>query len=171
MKRIIITIWLGTIAAMTFAAEPIPNPLINYREFQQIVTASAAERQTRRLTEDDFLGGMKQPGVVVLDARSESKYRLLHVKGAVSLPFTEFTDASLARVLPGKGSKILIYCNNNFLGEPMAFASKKPAASLNLSTYTSLKAYGYTNVFELGPLLDVSRTKIPFEGEGSGAKR
>jgi len=39
-----------------------------------------------------------------------------------------------------------------------------PAASLNLSTYTSLKAYGYNNIYELGPLLNISTTKIPFEG-------
>jgi hypothetical protein len=58
----------------------------------------------------------------------------------------------------------LIYCNNNFEGSPAAFAAKAPAASLNLSTYTSLKAYGYSNIFELGPLLNVTTTKIPFEG-------
>jgi len=46
----------------------------------------------------------------------------------------------------------------------MAFASKMPPASLNLSTYTSLKAYGYTSIYELGPLLDVKTTKIPFAG-------
>jgi len=37
-------------------------------------------------------------------------------------------------------------------------------ASLNLSTWTSLKSYGYTNVYELGPLLSVDATRIPFEG-------
>ena len=37
-----------------------------------------------------------------------------------------------------------------------------------LSTYTSLKAYGYTHVYELGPLLRVGDTKIPFEGSEVG---
>jgi len=82
----------------------------------------------------------------------------------VNLPFTDFTAASLAGVIPAKDAKILIYCNNNFLGSPVAFASKTATASLNLSTYTSLKAYGYDQIFELGPLLDVSKTKIPFAG-------
>jgi hypothetical protein len=101
---------------------------------------------------------------VVLDARSSSKYDLRHIKGAVNLPFTDFTAASLSGVLPGKDAKILIYCNNNFLGSPVAFTSKSATASLNLSTYTSLKSYGYDNIYELGPLLDVNKTTIPFEG-------
>ena len=59
-----------------------------------------------------------------------------------------------------KDQKILIYCNNNFVGEPQAFATKVAPPSLNLSTYISLYTYGYRNVYELGPLLDVKRTKL-----------
>jgi len=33
-------------------------------------------------------------------------------------------------------------------------------ASLNLSTYVSLYSYGYRNIYELGPLLDLKETKI-----------
>jgi len=161
MKAILL---LNAIAAVAFAADPIPNPLIDSGKFQQIVTASTRERESHRLTENDFIASMKQPGAILLDARSEARYRLLHIKGAVNLPFTEFTAATLAKVIPSKRTKVLIYCNNNFLGSPTAFASKAPAASLNLSTYNSLKAYGYTNIFELGPLLNVSNTKIPLEG-------
>ena len=46
----------------------------------------------------------------------------------------------------------------------MAMFSKVATASLNLSTYTSLKSYGYDNIYELGPLLDVNTTKLPFAG-------
>jgi len=153
-----------TLRSSGHAASPIPNRLIDYAEFQHIIVVSAAERERRRLTEDEFWANMKQTGVILLDARSEVRYRLRHIKGAVNLPFTEFTASSLGGVIPRKDSKVLIYCNNNFWGSPTAFASKAPAAALNLSTYTALQAYGYTNVFELGPLLNVSSTKIPFEG-------
>jgi len=145
-------------------AEPIPNPLIDYDGFEQIVAYSRAERESRRLTEDAFLARMAEAGVVVLDARSEARYRLRHVKGAVNLPFTEFTAESLAQVVPRKDTPVLIYCNNNFRDSPDAFAPKAATASLNLSTWTSLKSYGYTNVYELGPLLSVDTTRIPFEG-------
>lgn len=144
---------------------PIPNRLIDYQEFKKIVNRSETERESHRLTEEDFLKMMSEEGVVVLDARSENRFRMLHIKGAVNLPFTEFTKDSLASVIPEQKTKILIYCNNNFSGNEQAFAAKSPAASLNLSTYNSLKAYGYFNIYELGPLLDVTQTKLPLVSE------
>ncbi|WP_025179298.1 rhodanese-like domain-containing protein [Leptospira kirschneri] len=142
----------------------IPNRLIDYRKFQNIVNSSAEEREVKRLTEEDFLKMIQDEEVVLLDARSESRYKLRHIKGAISLPFTEFTKESLSKIIPNMNSKILIYCNNNFTGSPEAFASKAPAASLNLSTFISLKVYGYKNIYELGPLLSVDSTKLTFEG-------
>jgi rhodanese-related sulfurtransferase len=153
------------VAAPVRAQEAIPNRLIDYDQFRDIVVQSSAERESKRLTEAQFMAMLQEPGIVLLDARSESRYKLRHIKGAVNLPFTEFTAESLAAVIPSQDTKVLIYCNNNFEGSPSAFAAKAPAASLNLSTYTSLKAYGYRNVYELGPLLNVATTKIPFEGK------
>ncbi|MCZ8343316.1 MAG: rhodanese-like domain-containing protein [Leptospira sp.] len=145
--------------------ERIQNPLIDFNEFQKIVNQSSSERESHRLVEKEFLKLMEEPGNILLDARSEVRYQLLHIKGAKNLPFTEFTEKSLAEVIPEKTTNILIYCNNNFEGSPDAFAAKAPAASLNLSTYTSLKAYGYKNIYELGPLLDVKATILPLEGK------
>lgn len=152
------------ITTPALSQESIPNRLIDYSAFKKIVVQSAQERESRRLTEEQFIAMSKEKNVVLLDARSASRYALRHIKGAKNLPFTEFTESSLSAVIPSKDTKILIYCNNNFEGSPTAFASKMPAASLNLSTYTSLKAYGYNNIYELGPLLNISTTKIPFEG-------
>ena len=163
MNKIVIVIGF-VVSGAAHAGQSIPNPLINYGQFQRIVADSREQRESHRLTEAEFLADMQRAGVVVLDARTESRYRLRHVKGAVNLPYTEFTADTLARVVPDKDSMILIYCNNNFLDSPRAFATKAPAASLNLATYTSLKAYGYTNIFELGPLLKIEQTQIPFEG-------
>ncbi|MCW7493066.1 rhodanese-like domain-containing protein [Leptospira sp. 2 VSF19] len=140
---------------------PIENKLINYGEFKRIVNRSEGERETHRLTEDQFLKLMEEDGVILLDARSENRFHILHIKGAKNLPFTEFTKESLSEIIPEKKTKILIYCNNNFEGNQEAFAAKSPAASLNLSTYNSLKAYGYESIYELGPLLDVKKTVLP----------
>lgn len=151
---------LGSVAA----ANEIPNRLIDYRQFEKIVFDVARDRESHRLTERQFREAMLDKNTVVLDARSASKYALRHLQGAVNLPFTDFTATTLAEVIPSKTTKVLIYCNNNFEGSDSAFPAKAPAASLNLSTYTSLRAYGYTNVYELGPLLNVRDTSIPFEG-------
>jgi rhodanese-related sulfurtransferase len=142
----------------------IPNPAIDAPGFRQIVQESAAERESKRLTEAEFIKAMQEKGVIVLDARSTRNFDRRHIKGAVNLPFTEFTASELAKVIPKKDSKVLIYCNNNFEGSPAAFATKMPSTALNLSTYVSLRGYGYSNIYELGPLLEVSTTKIPFVG-------
>jgi hypothetical protein len=70
----------------------------------------------------------------------------------------------LAKVFPAKSTRILIYCNNNFLNAPNTFASRAPAASLNIHTFNTLYSYGYTNVYELGPLIDIRKAKLRFEG-------
>ena len=147
-----------------FAAETIPNRLIDYREFQKIVAESASERESHRLTEPQFIAALADKSAVLLDARTASKFELRHIRSAVSLPFTDFTAETLAKIIHTKDTKILIYCNNNFVGSQISFASKAAPASLNISTYVSLRAYGYTNIYELGPLLDVRSTAIPFSG-------
>jgi rhodanese-related sulfurtransferase len=145
--------------------QPIPNELIDYARHLQIVRAVQPVREQRRLTEEQFAAMAAEPGTVVLDARSADKFKLRHIKGAVSLPFTDFTAESLAKMIPAKTTRVLIYCNNNFRGAPVSLTAKAAPASLNISTYVALATYGYTNVFELGPLLDVKTTKLVFEGE------
>ena len=63
-----------------------------------------------------------------------------------------------------KSTRILIYCNNNFLNAPDTFATKAAPASLNIHTFNTLYSYGYTNIYELGPLIDIRKAKLAFEG-------
>lgn len=144
--------------------DPIPNPAIDAEGYAALARESAALRATRRVSEAEFLRMAAEPGTVVLDARSANKFAELHVKGALSLPYTDFTAGSLARVLPSKDTRVLIYCNNNFRNSERAFPAKSPAAALNLSTFQSLVSYGYRNVYELGPLVDPKASSLAFEG-------
>ena len=146
------------------AARQIPNELIDFPKYLEIARKVEPVRKQRRLTEEQFAAMAAEPGTIVLDARSADKFKMRHIRGAVSLPFTDFTAESLAKVLPAKTTRVLIYCNNNFRGAPISLTSKAAPASLNISTYVALATYGYTNVYELGPLLDVKTTTLPFEG-------
>ncbi|MEM6885915.1 MAG: rhodanese-like domain-containing protein [Verrucomicrobiota bacterium] len=146
------------------AEEPIKNPLIDYDGFEQIVVKSKAARESKRLSEAEFLSAIESGEYVLLDARSKQHYESRHITGAINLPFTEFSAESLADILPNKDTKILIYCNNNFLGDQTSMFSKSIRASLNVNTQASLRAYGYETIYELGPLLDVDKTKLPFSG-------
>jgi hypothetical protein len=161
------TLFLVTLAfaATIFAQEPaIQNPAIDMDGHLRIAAEAARHRQSRRLSEDEFLTMMVARGTVLLDARSSDKYAELHIAGAVNLPFPDITIASLALLLPDKNTPVLIYCNNNFVNAKEAFPSKGARSSLNVSTYITLYDYGYRNVYELGPLLDARTTRIPFEG-------
>jgi hypothetical protein len=68
-------------------------------------------------------------------------FKAKHIKGAIHLDFTDFTQENLEALIPDKNTRILIYCNNNFLFietpriEDANFASKvsKPSFSLDLS--------------------------------------
>jgi hypothetical protein len=156
----LIVIVSATFAVSAQRAVDIPNPSIDMKGFLKVAAEASTYRETRRLTEDEFLKVSKEPGVTVLDARSQRKYEELHIRGAVNLSFPDITVASLAAMFPDKNARILIYCNNNFVNAEDAFPRKDAAASLNLSTYISLYTYGYRNVYELGPLLDVTTTKL-----------
>lgn len=147
----------------------IENPAIDMAGHLRIAAQAAQHRQSRRLTEDAFRRMMREDGTVVLDARSRDKYEELHVAGAINLPFPDITVASLERLLPDKNTRVLIYCNNNFVNAETSFPSKISRSSLNVSTYITLYDYGYRNIYELGPLLDARTTRIPFEGTSASS--
>jgi hypothetical protein len=143
---------------------PIPNRMIDYNGFLQNAAAVGKLREKRRVTEEEFIRMAKEPGTVVFDARSDSKFAMWHIKGAKHLSLPDVTADELAKLVPDKSARILIYCNNNFANEPAALPAKAITASLNLYTFNTLYSYGYTNVYELGPLIDVKKSALTFEG-------
>src|SRR5436190_20013836 len=163
MKRILILV-VAMICSIQFAdaqkKTSVVNPNIDMQGYLKVASEAADYRGSRRLTEDEFIRMSTEPGTIILDARSHEKYDTLHIKNAINLSFPDITVESLNRVLPDKNQRILIYCNNNFVGDQKAFPTKMMTASLNLSTYIALYTYGYRNIYELGPLLDVNTTRL-----------
>ena len=152
-----------TASHASFAAESkhVPtNPKIDAKAFLAITQEALDHREERRLTEADFMRMSAEPGTIVLDARSAKRFGELHIADAINLNFSDITAESLAKIIPSPNTRVLIYCNNNFANAPQAFPTKLPSASLNLSTFTALYNYGYRNVYELGPFVDVAKTKL-----------
>lgn len=141
---------------------PIVNPAIDMPAYLQVAQEAAAHRETHRLSEAEFIAMSREPNTIVLDARSAEKYAELHIRNAVNLSFPDITVDSLAKLFPDKNVRILIYCNNNFSNAQKPFPTKRADASLNISTYISLYSYGYKNVYELGPLIDIDKSKLKF---------
>ena len=168
----LLTLASSSIACAQTKAEPaksaratINNPAIDMKAYLAVAAEAAEHRESRRLTEDEFIAMSREKGTIILDARSGEKYKVLHIKGAINLSFPDIAVESLQSTLPDKNARILIYCNNNFVGAPEAFPTKMAVASLNLSTYIALYSYGFRNIYELGPLLDVKSSKLEFSGE------
>jgi hypothetical protein len=161
MKKLLV---LLAFCSVTAQAQEIRNPAIDMAGYLKVAFEAAQHREGRRLTEEQFIRMSAEPGTVVLDARSKERFDELHVKGALHLSFPDIAVESLARLLPDKDARILIYCNNNFANAPGPFPVKRIDASLNLSTYIALYSYGYRNVYELGPLVDLKDSKLTFEG-------
>lgn len=162
-----------------------PQAKVSFDDFKGLVAEVEAHRASRLIDLDAFLKMSQEPRVIILDSRSAFRFERIHLKGAKHLAFTDFTQDSLAKVIPTFDTKILIYCNNNFEGNQTDFASKiatprqikdsaaarqlaaqeKPLMmALNIPTYINLYGYGYRNVYELHELVKVSDPRIVFEG-------
>jgi len=155
---------LSAICPSRASEKPDANPMIDYTGFLQDASKVGRLRDERRISEDDFIRMASEPGTVIYDARTRDKYELLHITGAIHLSLTDVTEGELSRVIPDKKTRILIYCNNNFENEREAFQSKRARASLNIYTFNTLYSYGYRNVYELAPLLDINKTRLRFSG-------
>jgi 3-mercaptopyruvate sulfurtransferase SseA len=173
MRSIVLSIGLFFIAVIALQAQQqqqlrqqyrAPNRRIDYSGFLTNAVEVGKLRQVRRVSEQDFIEMSQEIDTIIFDARSDSKYQMLHIKGAKHVSLPDITEAELAKVIPTKGTRVLIYCNNNFENEPAAFPTKAVRASLNLYTFNTLYSYGYTNVYELGPLIDIQNSKLEFEG-------
>ncbi len=159
---------------------------VSFDDFKELVEGLEPHRAQRLIDFDTFLKKAKEPNTIILDSRSAFRFDRVHLKGAKHLAFTDFTQDNLARVIPSFDTTILIYCNNNFEGDEVDFATKmapgfppppkdriatqmavqaKPRMmALNIPTYVNLYGYGYRNVYELNELLSVKDPRVVFEG-------
>jgi hypothetical protein len=156
VRALVLLCWLGTALAQD-------NPAIDMPGYLRVAREAAEHRAARRVSQAEFIRMSREPGTLILDARSREKYDELHVKGAVNLSFPDIAIGTLQSVIPDRHTRILIYCNNNFANAEGPFPAKLASASLNLSTYIALYNYGYRNVYELAPLIDLRATQLQFE--------
>ncbi|URC14880.1 rhodanese-like domain-containing protein [Flavobacterium sp. B183] len=169
-----------TSTAMT-EQQQYPKALVDYDDFKNLVTEVEKARANRLVSLDLFLKMSREENTVILDTRSDFRYNRKHLKGAIHLDFTDFTQENLHQLIPDPNTRILIYCNNNFNGDPIDFASKmalpksapesqilanrKPVMlALNIPTHINLYGYGYKNIYELDELVHVNDRRIKFEG-------
>lgn len=154
MRRFALVLALAC-AAVPGIAQDNRNPQIDYPGFQRLAAQTAPHREARLITHARFREMARDPGVLILDARSADAFRAGHIEGAVNLPFTDFTSESLAAAIgPDRNRPILIYCNNNFRNNAPPVMRKLITVALNIQTFINLVGYGYRNVYELNEVVD-----------------
>lgn len=146
------------------SSDPPPNPNVDYRGFTQAALDLEKVRTQNLVSEEDFIRMMGEPKTIVLDARSKAKFDMMHVKGALHLDLTDFNAPALEKLIPDKATRVLIYCNNNFKNAEPSFPAKVATVALNVQTFINLHTYGYKNVKELAPLIEIEKVKLPMEG-------
>jgi rhodanese-related sulfurtransferase len=119
---------LLSIQALTAMAQPTAS-LVDFDAYENLVDEVKEHRKSHLLNTAEFVATGKEEKVIILDTRSDSMYAAAHVKGAVHLNFSDFTQDNLAKIIPSPDYKILIYCNNNFESTPLALSN------LNLEPY------------------------------------
>jgi hypothetical protein len=167
MKRVIM---LCAAAVLLSAASPVSqtgrNPQIDYSGFLALTADVQDYREQRLIGFEAFRKAAAQPEALLLDARSADAYRAGHIAGAVNLPFTDFTAASLAAVIGKRDRPILIYCNNNFGNDEPPVARKSIQLALNIQTFVNLVGYGYRNVYELNDVVDFRDPQVRWVSGG-----
>lgn len=161
--------------SFTYLANAQVESKVDYDAFEKLVTEVKPHRAKRLIGIEEFNKISQIDNVVILDTRSKEMYDAKHIKGAIHLNFSNFTQKNLEALFPDKSTTILIYCNNNFDGDESYFPTKaynpkleapkeELTLALNIPTYINLYGYGYKNVYELSELVSIFDERVELEG-------
>jgi hypothetical protein len=139
-----------------------PKSDIDYDGFQALTEDVEAYRLQRLISIEDFNKFSKEPNTIILDARSSEAFAALHINGAININFADFSTPLLEKLIPNKNTRILIYCNNNFITASDFMRRKSMPLALNIPTFVNLYGYGYKNIYELRDLLDEFDPRVDF---------
>lgn len=194
--QIIATIGLlfVTTYGYTQTGQSYEKALVSMDDYETLISELKEHRENNLISLDRLLEMQKDDNTIILDSRSRHLFDYKHVSGAINLPFTEFTMLNLRIVIPDTNTRIIIYCNNNFINDHIAFDSKVAPINtkrksrsrvkglipvgfedpnkdsimlaLNIPTYINLYGYGYENVYELDELVDINDERLTLKGTG-----
>lgn len=136
------------------------NPQIDYAGFAALTQELQEYRSNRLINIDKFIDLANEDNAIILDTRSAAAFRVGHIKGAINLPFSDFTEPKLAKILGDTKRPILIYCNNNFRDNIFPVVRKSAPLALNIPTFINLYGYGYKNIYELNDTVLMSDPRL-----------
>ena len=182
-----LTLLLALAFALPSFAQDSDSPLVSFEDYENLMTSVKEHRKTRLVDLDKFNQMSMRQDVYILDTRSKEMYDRKHVKGAIHLNFSDFTQENLDALFPNRNATILIYCNNNFMDDfdfaniiaDQNFASKvsrpvidmseivitNPVVTQTFQTADQTEIQNNTEIRELEEVKEVERTIIVPETE------
>lgn len=136
------------------------NPQVDCAGFVSLTKDLQDYRAKRLITMDEFVELADKNAALILDTRSVQAFQSGHIRGAINLPFSDFTEDKLRAVLGDKNRPILIYCNNNFRDNIFPVARKAAPLALNIPTFINLYGYGYQNIYELNDIVPMTDPRL-----------
>jgi rhodanese-related sulfurtransferase len=112
-----ITFLLFLFVGFTSFAQDSGSPLVSFEDYERLMSEVKEHRKARLVDLTTFQRMSMRQDVYILDTRSKEMYDRKHVKGAIHLNFSDFTQENLDALFPNRDAVILIYCNNNFMTE------------------------------------------------------
>ncbi|WP_108812539.1 rhodanese-like domain-containing protein [Sphingorhabdus sp. Alg231-15] len=146
------------------SSETTVNPQVDYTGFLQLTEQLADYRQERLVDLKRFKRIAKQADAIILDSRSAAAFAQGHIEGAINIPFSDFTEEKLTKILGDKSRPILIYCNNNFRDDVPPIVLKRAPLALNIPTFINLYGYGYENIYELNDVTHMADPLAQWKG-------
>ena len=111
MKNILSLALFSLMTSAVFAQTPSK---VDYDAFEKLVAEVKPHRAARMIPIDRFNVMSKDENVIILDTRSKAMYDAKHVKGAIHLNFSDFTQKTLEALNPIQG-----YQNSNLLQQQL----------------------------------------------------
>ena len=163
MKYSVLTIILCCLTLLANAQDNSPSKKVDYKGFMELTDSLRPYRESRLISPQTFLKYSRDVKTVILDTRSKNAFDEIHVDGAIHLNFSDFTAEKLAKIIPDKETRILIYCNNNFESKLPSLQNKGVTLALNIPTFINLYGSGYKNIYELDGDIVEEESVIPLE--------
>ena len=110
-------LFLSLVFILPAISQDSDSPLVSFEDYENLMKKVKEHRKSRLVDLNTFNKMGTEADVYILDTRSKEMYDRKHVKGAIHLNFSDFTQENLDALFPNRFATILIYCNNNFMDD------------------------------------------------------
>lgn len=138
-------------------------------EYYKKAEALSEFRRSRQVGINEAEKMLGDKNTILLDTRGDDDFKKIHIRGARHLSYADFTSDRLAKLLPDKNSRIIIYCDAAIM-TPLT-----RMMPLSTNAFVDLHMQDYKNLYEIRSISDIQPYQeqckaimdTPFEGDAA----